>query len=158
MNIIGALQDNKMAFGIMETPEFTNKEMQAKAKEIGIKYFQIWLNKQWVASLSFDSNGEFTYRLRADYKEQNEYELCKIEIGLLESRPQLTYTRHDNNEYISDASDYKDFAGYLYKDKKVRHDNLARKHKDTGVIYDCIPYDEIGDYTPIRPTHVVFKK
>ena len=62
MDIIQALKENKMAFGLMPV------EMQEKAKEIGRKNFERYSN-EW------GDNGErlwvvyYSYRLRSDYKE-----------------------------------------------------------------------------------------
>ena len=64
MDIIQALKENKMAFGLMPV------EMQEKAKEIGKKELLCFTEKgDWGETIGDDFRLCNTYRLRSDYKE-----------------------------------------------------------------------------------------
>ena len=84
MDIIKALQQNKEPFGLMSTDEFTNEEMQAKAKSIGKNdAFEILReslddsSKVYWCELNQETyndafGGDTTYRLRPNYEAPEE--------------------------------------------------------------------------------------
>lgn len=165
MTIIEALQNNKMAFGLMHTDEFTNEEMQAKAREISGDNFKWYITRDNGTWVSIDMTSrvfvyDITYRLRPDYKEQDEYELCEI----TDNGSVLVFCRNSQScpSTIDRVTTDPNFAGYLYEDGLMKADSVRYFAEDGSEIFHvAIQALRSGLITIKRPYpngHVVFSK
>jgi hypothetical protein len=168
MGIIEALQQNKMAFGLMETPEFTNAEMQAEAREIGIMKISLYTKNvdgdyeflHWCARQHGDFRINETYQLPDHYKEDAGVEKVPIQPPA-SGMPTLTFNKKDafgslNIRPLYAAPEYPDFIGYLYEDGAFSA--LPRRYRRDDYIFDIRPeFAKVVDYTVLTPTHVLFR-
>ena len=99
IDLIKALQQNEKPFGLM------SEEMQAKAKEIGVTEFSVYLNSidGWDSNTSYHSSFDdhMAYHLRPDY----------------EAKPEIVeypYTTRLKDE------DFR-VEGYIYRDGQFHH-------------------------------------
>ena len=157
--ITQALKQNKMAFGLMETASFTNKEMQDKANKIGLrdnfddynsggKWYPVKMTDVFITG--------FIYRLRQDYAA--EPDVVKCEVFQEDLKLRFTY-RAFHHSMLSSALAIPDFIGFLYEDGCVS--GAARRY---GCHISAAPISkynsdegEIGDEV-LTPTHVLFRK
>ena len=156
MNIIEELKKNEKPFGLM------SKEMQEKAKEIGVKEFDPWMGCSSARWCSEDrSDPQFyhhrTYRLRPDYTE--EPEVVKCEVKPCVDRGDLYYWKNGKAVVnIAVATIDPDFIGFLYEDERL-HDfkhptNKMRLYMDkNGNVYSVY----MPGFEVLTPTHVLFK-
>lgn len=156
MSIIEALKQNKMAFGLMETPDFTNEAMQEKAREIGQPEFEMYMkNDTWLSCGSIDnfsctSVTDMTYRLRPDYEEEG---VVKCHI-VNEGETLCFYRTSEVCFYLDEAPKHPDFIGYLYEGGVVS--SLPRIYKYNAQWFTWVDANLLDTYEVLTPTHVLF--
>lgn len=162
-NIIEALKNNKMAFDLMETSEFTNEEMQTKAVDLDNKNakFEIYKSGGWVNWTGHGFRRDTTYRLRPDYTEP---EAGVEKWPVFEHQSDLRFKRNladmsDIGRVIDTACRFPNFIGYLYEDGTVSpHKRLYVESHTKSLIASVQIEDVTPDLKVLTPTHVLFRK
>ena len=135
MDIIQKLKENEKPFGLM------SKEMQEKAEEIGAGNFErLWCGI-WGEPLGkkFDAHGDYTYRLRPDYKQEPEVIKCKIE----QSHQRLMYERYSGKTTLHKVVSHPDFIGFELEGQLW---GRLYKHKKSDMFFFKIPANKLSEY------------
>lgn len=168
MSIIEALQKNKMAFGLMETEEFTNEEMRVKAEEIGIRHLSLYTTNidgeyqflDWCARQHGSFRANETYQLPDHYQEKPRIVECEVIIinGILGCKRSCGTNMRIQGDMtcLSDVVCFPDFIGFEWDG--ILWGRLY-KCKDTGEILTRIRKDRLHLYEvcDMANAHVLFK-
>jgi hypothetical protein len=164
MDIIKALQINKEPFGLMSTDEFTNEEMQAKAKEIergAGDWFQRFGQEWHDASHINKFANVYTYRLRPGYEIKPEIVEC--EIKAYDDSGWLKYKRCLTAEgppmRMTEAPADSTFIGFKYDGGEVYATPRIYRTEILGekTNYQAFLLRDIDEQEVLTPTHVLFR-
>ncbi len=160
-DLIEQLKSNEKPFCVMSA------EMQAKMMSVPRRHLDcltiesaannpIW-NQCEDGKIDWEDGENMiaTFRLRADYTEEDEYELCEIYFS--EDNGRLSHRDPEDGQELSidQASSDRNFSGYLYAGGYVFACPLRFSRNDTCTTMVLLNTEH---NKPIRPTHVVFKK